>query len=158
MYAFAIEPSWLRTVRVDLPVAGLPPEFDGYRIAQLSDLHVGCGISESFLRQAVAVANGAAPDLAVVTGDIVDGGGPESAAHDAAALLSDLEARDGTAVVLWTSDGGKSWSEQARVGSESMFSIHVLDDRHAWAVGAQQRRGPDDGSQKLLRYEVVAAE
>ncbi len=64
----------------------------------------------------------------------------------------------GTAVVLWTADGGETWSEQARVGSEEMRSIHVLDERHAWAVGEQQRRGPDDGSQQLLRYEVAEDE
>ena len=69
-----------------------------------------------------------------------------------------FERDSGTAVVLRTSDGGETWSEQARVGSEEMRSIHVLDERHAWAVGEQQRRGPDDGSQKLLRYEVVEAE
>ncbi len=64
----------------------------------------------------------------------------------------------GTAVVLHTADGGKTWSEQTRIGSEEMRSIHVLDERRAWAVGQQQRRGPDDGSQKLLRYEAVEAE
>jgi len=69
-----------------------------------------------------------------------------------------FERENGTAVVLWTSDGGKTWSEQARVGSEEMRSIYVLDERHAWAVGEQQRRGPDDGSQKLLRYEAAEAE
>jgi photosystem II stability/assembly factor-like uncharacterized protein len=69
-----------------------------------------------------------------------------------------FERSNGTAVVLWTTDGGKTWSEQARVASEAMLSIFVLDERHAWAVGEQQRRGPDDGSQKLLRYEVVEAE
>ncbi len=69
-----------------------------------------------------------------------------------------FERDNGTAVVLWTSDAGETWSEQARVGSEAMLSIHVLDERHAWAVGEQQRRGPDDGSQKLLRYEADDAE
>jgi photosystem II stability/assembly factor-like uncharacterized protein len=60
----------------------------------------------------------------------------------------------GSATVLWTTDGGTTWTEQARVGSESMRALFVLDERHAWAVGHQQRRTPEDGSQKLLRYEV----
>jgi photosystem II stability/assembly factor-like uncharacterized protein len=69
-----------------------------------------------------------------------------------------FERDNGTAVVLRTSDGGESWTEQARVGSEEMRSIYVLDERHAWAVGQQQRRGRNDGTQKLLRYEVVETE
>jgi len=69
-----------------------------------------------------------------------------------------FERVNGTAVVLRTADGGETWSEQARIGSEEMRSIHVLDERHAWAVGEQQRRGPDDGSQGLLRYEAAGTE
>lgn len=69
-----------------------------------------------------------------------------------------FERANGTAVILWTEDGGATWAEQARVPSEEMRSIFVLDERHAWAVGRQQRRGPDDGSQKVLRYEAGTAE
>ena len=30
-----------RIIRQEIPVAGLPPAFEGYRIAQISDLHCG---------------------------------------------------------------------------------------------------------------------
>jgi photosystem II stability/assembly factor-like uncharacterized protein len=69
-----------------------------------------------------------------------------------------FEREHGTAVVLWTADSGESWNEQARVAAEEMRSFHALDERHAWAVGQQQRRGPDDGPQKLLRYEPVESD
>ena len=43
-YAFAIEPTWLRTVEHEVPLRGLDPVFDGYTVGQLSDLHVGAGV------------------------------------------------------------------------------------------------------------------
>jgi photosystem II stability/assembly factor-like uncharacterized protein len=64
----------------------------------------------------------------------------------------------GSAVVLRTRDGGATWEEQARVETESMQAVFALDAEHAWAVGAQQRRTPDDGTQKLLRYEASESE
>jgi len=69
-----------------------------------------------------------------------------------------FERAGGSAAVLHTTDGGTTWIEQRRVASEAMRAVFVLDERHAWAVGEQQRRGADDGSQKLLRYEVVESE
>ena len=65
-------------------------------------------------------------------------------------------ARDeaGSSLVLWTRDGGANWEIQARVETEALRALFALDDRHAWALGSQQRRSDQDGSQKLLRYEV----
>jgi len=60
----------------------------------------------------------------------------------------------GSSTVVSTMDGGATWVEQARIPSEGMRALFVLDREHAWAVGEQQRRSDDDGSQKLLRYEV----
>jgi hypothetical protein len=61
-------------------------------------------------------------------------------------------------VVIRTTDGGVTWEAQALVESESMLALFMLDDRHGWAVGEQQRRSPEDGSQKLLRYEAALPE
>ena len=40
-YAWAIEPNWLDVVKVKLTLPNLPEEFDGYRVAQISDIHAG---------------------------------------------------------------------------------------------------------------------
>ena len=55
----------------ELPVAGLDPRLDGVRIAQLSDIHVGSMTPPEHVRAAVALANEAAPDVVVMTGDYV---------------------------------------------------------------------------------------
>lgn len=59
--------------RVDVPIAGLPRQFDGMTIAQLSDLHAGSFFSEKPMHEAVATIQDLRPDLVTVTGDFVNG-------------------------------------------------------------------------------------
>jgi len=56
---------------VDLKIQGLPPDLDGLRMAQLSDIHMGAFLSERELVHAVGIANEFKPHLALVTGDFV---------------------------------------------------------------------------------------
>jgi predicted MPP superfamily phosphohydrolase len=58
--------------RVDVDVPDLPPGFDGLRIAQLSDLHVGPHIPRRFLERVVRTTQKLEPDLIAVTGDLID--------------------------------------------------------------------------------------
>lgn len=55
----------------DLAFPGLPKEFDGMRIAQLSDIHLSPFLSERELARAVDMANDTRPHLALVTGDLI---------------------------------------------------------------------------------------
>jgi predicted MPP superfamily phosphohydrolase len=57
--------------RVDVPIANLPPELDGLRIAQLSDIHIGDYMPPAEIARAVDMANHLHPDIAFVTGDFV---------------------------------------------------------------------------------------
>jgi len=58
---------------VSLSFANLPANFDGIKIALLSDLHVGATTRNSFLPNLVNQVNAAHPDLIVIAGDVVDG-------------------------------------------------------------------------------------
>ena len=49
----------------------LPKAFDGFRIAQLSDIHIGAFMTEEQIRRYVAITNEQKPDLIVLTGDFV---------------------------------------------------------------------------------------
>jgi predicted MPP superfamily phosphohydrolase len=60
-----------RVTEHEVRVKDLDPRHDGVRIAQLSDIHVGNMTPASHVRAAVAAANGARPDLIVLTGDYV---------------------------------------------------------------------------------------
>ena len=69
LYASLVAPYALRLTRVDVPVAGLPPEFDGYTIAVLSDLHCGPAAPARYVARAIALARDAGPDLVALVGD-----------------------------------------------------------------------------------------
>ncbi len=52
----------------------LPPAFDGFRIAQISDIHLEDYTEDFFLRHVIARANSLAPDLLLLTGDYISRG------------------------------------------------------------------------------------
>ena len=60
----------VREVIAELPE--LPQEFEGFRIAQLTDLHIGPHLSRIRLGRIAAEVERLAPDMIAVTGDIVD--------------------------------------------------------------------------------------
>lgn len=74
-YGFAAGRLRYTVERVDVPIANLPPELDGLRIAQLSDIHIGDYMPPHEIARAVAMANELKPDLSVVTGDFVSSEG-----------------------------------------------------------------------------------
>jgi len=70
-YGFAAGRLRYTVERVDVPIANLPPELDGLRIAQLSDIHIGDYMPPREIARAVAMANDLHPDISFVTGDFV---------------------------------------------------------------------------------------
>ena len=74
-YGFAAGRLRYTVERVDVPVANLPPELDGLRIAQLSDIHIGDYMPPREIARAVDMANDLRPDISFVTGDFVNGEG-----------------------------------------------------------------------------------
>jgi uncharacterized protein len=68
-HAVIFAPGDVRLTVHDVPIPGLPPRFDGYRIAILTDFHHGPQQPGHRAAKAVAFANSQAPDLAVLLGD-----------------------------------------------------------------------------------------
>ncbi len=58
---------------VSVAIRELPESFDGYRIIQLTDLHISRLFTPAWARAVVDRANAAEADLIVVTGDFIDG-------------------------------------------------------------------------------------
>lgn len=136
----------VREVSVD--IEGLPTAFDGYRIAQISDLHVGslAGESPKFLSDIVECVNALHPDAIVFTGDIVNRHSPELKPYTD--ILSRLHAADGVYSIMGNHDYGDyhRWHspelKQADIDSlqamQASMGWQMLNNDHTWL-----RRGSD---------------
>ena len=60
-------------VEVKITSPHLPPALEGFKIAQLSDLHISAGIDVSWVQKIVERTNALEPDLITLTGDMLDG-------------------------------------------------------------------------------------
>ncbi len=103
LYGLTLGWKRLETKHVDLYFEDLPEAYDGYRIAHLSDLHVGTyGHKTAFVEKVVRSVNEENPDLVVFTGDIVNVDPDELTPF--APVLSRLAAKDGVISVLGNHD------------------------------------------------------
>ncbi len=101
-YAIKIRRRWVVRRRFDVVIEGLDPALDGFRIVQLSDLHIGGLLPAGLAERWVRMANEETPDLTVITGDLVTSG---VNFHDRiAAVLGGLRAREGAVVSLGNHD------------------------------------------------------
>ncbi|MFF3329279.1 metallophosphoesterase [Streptomyces sp. NPDC002888] len=101
--------------RVTVPLAKLPRAAHGFRIAVVSDIHLGPVLGRGFAQKVVDTINATRPDMIAVVGDLVDGSvkdlGP------AAAPLAQLEARHGAFFVTGNHEyfsGAEQWVEEVR--------------------------------------------
>lgn len=108
---------------VEIEIAGLPDGFDGYRIVQFSDMHVGTfGSDTTFVSTFVDRINALKPDLIVFTGDIVNSKTTELPPF--VAPFSRLNAPDGVYSILGNHDYGdySEWrSAEAKKGNMELM-------------------------------------
>mgnify|MGYP000847478560 FL=1 len=89
---------------VVLTLKNLPADFNGYRIVQLSDMHLGSWSGTEALGRAVELINDLQPDLIVFTGDLVNYTSDE--AFRFKETLAGLQAADGVLAILGNHDYG----------------------------------------------------
>lgn len=78
-------------------IAKLPANRNGFKIVQITDLHIGPTISGAWLRQVVDKANALNADVITLTGDLVDGSVADLSPH--VESLRDLRAKHGVLFV-----------------------------------------------------------
>ncbi|KAB8165326.1 metallophosphoesterase [Streptomyces sp. 3MP-14] len=83
----------LRVKRVTVPLARLPRGGHGYRIAVVSDIHLGPVLGGAHCRRVVNAINEVQPDAIAIVGDLVDAEVDDL--RSAVAPLADLRSRDG---------------------------------------------------------------
>ncbi|WP_282695850.1 metallophosphoesterase [Streptomyces sp. CC208A] len=140
-----------RVKRVTVPLAKLPRAAHGYRIAVVSDIHLGPILGRAHTQRIVDSINATQPDLIAVVGDLVDGTvenlGP------AAEPLARLRARHGSFFVTGNHEyfsGADAWVDHVRelglrpLRNERLeiaagFDLAGVDD----VAGEREGRGPD---------------
>ncbi|QHV85469.1 metallophosphoesterase [Streptomyces sp. 604F] len=104
-----------RLKHVTVPLAKLPRAAHGYRIAVVSDVHLGPILGRGHTQRIVDTVNSAQPDLIAVVGDLVDGSVAELG--HAAEPLAQLRARDGSYFVTGNHEyfsGAAEWVDHVR--------------------------------------------
>jgi predicted MPP superfamily phosphohydrolase len=144
----ALRPPALR--RIELRIPRWPAALDGFRIAQISDVHIGPILGKRFARHVVERVNALSPDLIAVTGDLVDGS--VRRLGDEVAPFADLRADHGVYFVTGNHDhysGARSWvARAAELGMRPLrnecvaiargaaaFDLAGVDDAHGSWLG-----------------------
>jgi predicted MPP superfamily phosphohydrolase len=145
-----------RLKRVELRLARWPAALDGFRIVQISDVHIGPILARGFARQLTQRVNALEPDAIVATGDLVDGS-VEKLRHDVAPF-AELQARQGVFFVTGNHDhysGADAWvphlralgfrvlrNERVTIERDgARFELAGVDDHRS---GIESRSGGED--------------
>ncbi len=130
----------LVTRQLDVHMPRLPAAFDGLRVVQLSDLHIGPHTSRRFLTNVANAVREATPDLIVMTGDQVDDFADDVAPF--ARALGDLRAPLGVYAIAGNHDVYAGWPSVARglraIGINVLVNDSVALDRNGsrlWLAG-----------------------
>jgi predicted MPP superfamily phosphohydrolase len=167
-------------VEVDLPIPDLPETLGGFRIVQISDLHVGPTIKRGYVEAIVARVNGLEADVVAITGDLIDGHVTRVRAH--LEPLRELRSTHGTFCVTGNHEyyhGIGPWlDEWRRLGLRVLlneghtlehrgarlllagvtdYSAHRFDESHRSDPVAAARAGVDAAVKILLAHQPRSA-
>jgi predicted MPP superfamily phosphohydrolase len=142
-------------LRVPVRLRRLDPVFNGFRIAVVSDIHLGPLTGRAHTERIVQMINETEPDLVAIVGDLADGSVEELGA--AAEPLRDLVSREGTFFVTgnheYYVEDPPSWSrELKRLGVQALRNENTAIRRGTAAfdlvgvndvAGAERSEPPD---------------
>ena len=139
-----------RVRQVTFTSPDLPAAFDGYRLLQLSDIHIGSwGDDDAAIRRAVRLCNDQRPDAIVFTGDLVNSRATELAPFLTA--LSQLQAPDGVYSVLGNHDYGTyaRWSSP-REQAANLDTLKRLERQLGWRLLLNEHHCLHRGSDSIV--------
>ncbi len=149
-----------------------PAALDGFRIAQISDIHIGPVLDHRFARGLTERVNSLDADLVVVTGDLVDG--PVEALREDVEPFAALRARHGVYFITGNHDvysGDVAWVERVRelgmrplrnervaiAGADGFDLAGVDDHRGDWRASSSEDLGAALDGRDPARATVLLA-
>jgi len=175
-YANRVETRRFDVNEIKIPLDQLDPAFNGYKIIQISDIHMGGSMTRARLAHVVEIINAHEPDVVVVTGDF--------ATHrrsfnvdDLIVPLSQINAKDGKFATLGNHDYRLNRASVRHVIRASGLiplnnTVHTIRRgdaclhlagvesviRHRARLDLVLKVLPDDGTAILLAHEPDFAE
>lgn len=135
---------------IEVAIQNLPPQFDGYTVLQLTDMHISRLFDEPWARAVVDRSNALGVNLIVITGDLIDG--PLSARTRDVEPLRDLHAADGVYVIPGNHEyffDNEAWMQYfSSLGMKRLTNSHVLIERdgaHFVLAGVTDLNAPRAG-------------
>ena len=127
-YAIGIEPRWISIEQHDLPIAGLPESLIGTTAVQLSDLHIGSRVSDSFLLSQFEYVQALNPEFVFFTGDFLDDSSKWHLEKGLRLLDQFPRGGIGNACVLGNHDFGQGHNRVARSEANTSRLIDAFND------------------------------
>ena len=149
-----------RVTRLDVPIKGGSAELDGLTIVQISDVHLGVIVDAARMERIVQEINALAPDLLVVTGDLMD----ENA--DRLLELADPLTRVRARLGIWAVTGNHEYYAGAEqiVRHAATIGIRFLQNEKAELPGGLLLYGMNDptaasmGARRVPLEDVIGPE
>lgn len=143
-YAREIEPRMLDITRNNIKNAGLPAGFNGMKIVQFSDTHIGFQYTMDQLEKLISKINQLHPDLIFFTGDLLDDARHFQEENKIISMLKQLNAPLGKFAVYGNHDhGGYGTDVYKQIMEKSGFTlllntsaiVELLDGSSLWIAG-----------------------
>lgn len=117
---------------IEVAIQQLPPQFEGYRLLQLTDMHITRLFDQRWARAVVERSNNLGVDLIVITGDLIDG--PLSARIEDVEPLRELRAPDGVYVIPGNHEyffDNEAWMQHfVSLGMQRLNNSHAVIERN----------------------------
>ncbi len=146
----------VRVNRYRIPIPNLPPQFHGFTIVHLTDLHYGL-VSKPFVHDVVNTANALKGDVIVCTGDFVHHRNTDREINGVWPVLSQLRARSGVYSVLgnhdhWASaDHSFDWLQRTGQNLRHKTRSFQREGKRLWIAGGGDLWSDHRGFDHILR-------
>ena len=162
LFIYGFTRGWLRLIvkEESFLIEDLPKAFDGYKIVQVSDLHIGSFANHpEYVEKVVRLANEQNADLMVFTGDLVNIFPEEADPY--IDLLGKLKAKDGVFSILGNHDlyyYRKVVEKERKIGWRLLYNEHVSISRDSESIvliGVEQVGKPPFESKGQLKKAMA---